>query len=125
MCGPGEQYNNGTAYSNPSCTSCPEVAGGVVAGLVVIGIIVFILHRKAGSNGVQRNQRNNVEADELRDRGATLEMVQNPMREQQPTAAPQPSASPPEVGGVAYSRSANSVVAPGSNTGAYENTSRA
>lgn len=195
------QTTTGGTNSDSDGNSTPSpngaVAGGVVAGLVVIGIIVFILHRKAGSNGVQRNQRNNAEAEELRGRGATLEMMQNPMWEQQrgtaveggpaanledvadvyyseiaevpnqdadgyvvddslaepetpvyatyassgapggafyaapadgdgvatyaapldtATAAPQPSASPPEVGGVTYSRSANSVVVPGSNT---------
>lgn len=186
--------------STPS--SKGAVAGGVVAGLVAVGIAVFIFHRKAGSNGVQRNQRNNAEADALRGRGATLEMMQNPMWEQQrstaaeggpatnledatdvyyseiaevpnqdadgyvvdnslaepetpvyatyassgapdaafyaapadgdgvatytaPLDANAVSASPPEDGGVAYSRSANSVVAAGSNTGAYENISRA
>eukprot|EP00729_Bicosta_minor_P021481 gene21481-2503_t len=82
-----DQATSGGTNSDTDDNSTPSpngtVAGGVVAGLVVIGIIVFILHRKAGSNGVQRNQRNNEEAEELRDRGATLEMVQNPMREQQ------------------------------------------
>lgn len=179
-----DQATSGGTNSDTDDNSTPSpngtVAGGVVAGLVVIGIIVFILHRKAGSNGVQRNQRNNEEAEELRDRGATLEMVQNPMREQQraavdvyyseiaeapnqdadgyvvddslaepetpvyatyassgapdavfytapadgdgfatytaPLDANAASASLPEDGGVAYSRSANSVVAPGSNT---------
>lgn len=170
---------------NSMTSSKGGVAGSVVAGLVVIGIAVFMLWR----NSVQGDQRNNAEAEELRDRGATLEMVQNPMREQQratvdvyyseiaevpnqdadgyvvddslaepetpvyatyassgapdaefyaapadgdgvatyaaPLDANAASASLPEDGGVAYSRSANSVVVPGSNTGAYENTSRA
>lgn len=191
--GEANPENNSENDGDSTPSSKGAVAGGVVAGLVVVGIIVFILWR----NGVQGNQRNNVEAEELRGRGATLEMMQNPMWEQQrgaaveggpaanledvadvyyseiaevpnqdadgyvvddslaepetpvyatyassgapggafyaapadgdgvatyaapldtATAAPQPSASPPEVGGVAYSRSANSVVVPGSNT---------
>eukprot|EP00729_Bicosta_minor_P021624 gene21624-9889_t len=74
---------NSDTDGNSMTSSKGGVAGGVVAGLVVVGIAVFMLWR----NSVQRTQRNNAEAEELRDRGATLEMMQNPMWGQQRGAA--------------------------------------
>lgn len=82
--------------------------------MVVVRGVAFMWWRKADSNGVQRNRRNNAEADELQGRTATLEMVQNPMRER-PRRATSAAAQNDRSSGGGSSNATESESGPGTN----------
>lgn len=61
-----------------------RTTAGILVPVVVVGALLAAYLRKKRAKNAETKQRNAAEVNALRDRGATLEMVPNPMWEQPP-----------------------------------------